>query len=208
MGFLLILGAAFAAVAGAAVIAYRNDASVIAETAATGDELMFAGIVMLIGGLIQLLVGIGILNGSRIARDFGRSGDGPASDVGGVADVHAPYRGFLYHGLVTLGVGAFVLWALFNERADEYYDAHNRGAASEGRLRVPSPACAPDQRPSHDVSWQVHPGQMRSPTAFIHAREILSQVSLCERKATPSLRQARALRAPAPVHGRRAGDRP
>jgi hypothetical protein len=30
---------------------------------------------------------------------------------------------FLYQGLITVAVSLFVLWALFNDRADEYYAA-------------------------------------------------------------------------------------
>ena len=123
VGFLLILGAVFTAVAGVAVMVYKNDASVIAETGATGSELMFAGIVMLIVGLIQLLVGIGILSGSRLAR--GLVAVVVILNVMSAAWLMFTHHtgAFLYHGLITVGVGAFVLWALFKGRADEYYEA-------------------------------------------------------------------------------------
>ena len=123
VGFMLILGAVFSGVAGIALIVYQNDASVLAETGATGDELLFAGVVVLIVAALQLLVGLGILGGSRIAR-------GLVAVVVILQVMSASWLmfthhagAFLYHGLVTVGVGAFVLWALFNERADEYYNA-------------------------------------------------------------------------------------
>ena len=30
---------------------------------------------------------------------------------------------FLYQGLITVAVALFVLWALFNDKAEEYYNA-------------------------------------------------------------------------------------
>lgn len=123
VGFMLVLGAVFSSVAGIALIVYKNDASVLAETGATGDELLFAGIVVLIVSAIQLLVGLGILGGSRIAR--GLVAVVVVLNVMSAAWLMFSHHtgAFLYHGLITVGVGAFVLWALFNERADEYYEA-------------------------------------------------------------------------------------
>jgi hypothetical protein len=123
VGYLLVLGAVFSGVAGIALIVFRDDASILAETGSTGDELLFAGIVMVIVAAIQVLVGLGILGGSRIAR--GLVAVVVVLNVMSAAWLmFAHHTGaFLYHGLITVGVGAFVLWALFNERADEYYEA-------------------------------------------------------------------------------------
>jgi hypothetical protein len=122
IGFMLILEAAFGAVAGIVVVALRGTDSVIEATGATGSELLIAGVLLLIVAGVEALVGLGILGGSRIARAI----------VAVIQVVHvmtAAWLMFTHHtgaflnsGLISVGVALFVLWALFNERADEYYN--------------------------------------------------------------------------------------
>jgi hypothetical protein len=123
IGFLLLIGAAFTGVAGVVTIAFRNVDSVLESTGATTSELLIAGIVLLVVAAVQGLVGAGILAGSRVARGI----------VAFVQVVHVMAAAwlmfthhtgaFLYQGLITVAIALFVLWALFNERADEYYAA-------------------------------------------------------------------------------------
>ena len=123
IGFLLLTGAAFGAVAGIVTIAFRNTDSVLESTGATASELLIAGILVLVVAGIQGLIGAGILAGSRVSRAI----------VAAVQVVHvmaaafvmfAHHTGaFLFQGLITVAVALFVLWALFNDRADEYYNA-------------------------------------------------------------------------------------
>jgi hypothetical protein len=123
IGYLMVLQAAFGGIAGIVLIAARGAASAVDATGATEFELLVAGILMLIVAAIQGLVGLGILGGSRLARGI--------VAVVQVANVMtASYLmfthhtgAFLYSGLITVAVAVFVLWALFNERADEYYVA-------------------------------------------------------------------------------------
>jgi hypothetical protein len=123
LGWLLIIGAAFGAVAGVVLIAFRNSEGVLESTATTTSELLVAGVLALVVALIQGLIGLGILAGSRISRGI----------VAFVQVIHvaaaayvmfAHHEGaFLYQGLITVAVALFVLWALFNERSDAYYKA-------------------------------------------------------------------------------------
>jgi hypothetical protein len=123
IGFLLLVGAAFGGVAGVVTIAFRSVDSVLESTGATSSELLIAGVLMLIVAGVQALIGVGVLAGSRVARGI----------IAFVQVLHVMVASwlmfthhtgaFLYQGLVTVAVALFVLWALFNDRADEYYSA-------------------------------------------------------------------------------------
>jgi hypothetical protein len=123
IGWLLVLGAVFGAVAGIVMISFRSTDSVLESTGATSSELLIAGVLALVIAAIQGLIGLGILSGSRIARGI----------VAFVQVIHVAAAAFLmfshhtgaflYQGLITVAVALFVLWALFNEKADEYYNA-------------------------------------------------------------------------------------
>jgi hypothetical protein len=123
IGWLLIIGAAFGAVSGIVTIAFRNTASVLESTGATSSELLIAGGLALAIAAIQGLIGIGILSGSRISR--GIVAFIQVIHVAAVAFLMFSHHtgGFLYQGLITVAVALFVLWALFNDKADEYYNA-------------------------------------------------------------------------------------
>ena len=123
IGYLLIIGAAFGAVSGIVTIAFRNTASVLESTGATSSELLIAGILILSIAAIQGLIGAGILSGSRISR--GIVAFVQVLHVAAVAFVMFSHHtgAFLYQGLITVAVALFVLWALFNDKAEEYYNA-------------------------------------------------------------------------------------
>ncbi|MCU0264066.1 MAG: hypothetical protein MUF09_10440 [Candidatus Nanopelagicales bacterium] len=123
IGWLLIIGAAFSAVGGIVTIAFRNTDSVLEATGATSAELLFAGGLVLAVAAIQGLIGAGILSGSRISR--GIVAFVQVLNVAGAAFVMFSHHtgAFLYQGLITVGVALFVLWGLFNDKADEYYNA-------------------------------------------------------------------------------------
>jgi hypothetical protein len=123
IGWLLIIGAAFGAVSGIVTIAFRNTASVLESTGATSSELLIAGGLALAIAAIQGLIGLGILSGSRISR--GIVAFIQVIHVAAVAFLMFSHHtgGFLYQGIITVAVALFVLWALFNDEADEYYSA-------------------------------------------------------------------------------------
>jgi len=123
IGWLLIIGAAFGAVAGIVIIAFQNTDSVLEATGATSSELLIAGILSLAIAAIQGLIGLGILAGSRISR--GIVAFVQVLHVMGVAYLMFTHHtgAFLYQGLMTVAIALFVLWALFNDKADEYYNA-------------------------------------------------------------------------------------
>ena len=123
IGYLLIIGAAFGAVSGIVTIAFRNTDSVLESTGATSSELLIAGVLILAVATIQGLIGAGILAGSRVSR--GIVAFVQVVHVAAAAFVMFSHHtgAFLYQGLITVAVALFILWALFNEKADEYYNA-------------------------------------------------------------------------------------
>lgn len=122
LGWLLIVGAAFGAVAGIVIIAFRNTANVVESTGATSSELLIAGGLALAIAAIQGLIGVGLLAGSRISR--GIVAFVQVLHVASAAFLMFSHHtgAFLYQGLITVAVALFVLWALFNERADAYFE--------------------------------------------------------------------------------------
>jgi hypothetical protein len=123
IGFIMLLQAAFGGIAGIVLIALQSNQSVLDATAATKSELLAAGIVALIVAVIQLLIGLGILGGSRVAR-------GIVAVIQVITVMAAAWSMFTHHqgaflfsGLVQVAIAVFVLWALYNEKSDAYYES-------------------------------------------------------------------------------------
>jgi hypothetical protein len=121
IGFIMLLQATFGLVGGIVLIALRSTSDVLDVTSATENELLWAGIVSIIVAAISGLIALGLLGGSRVARGI----------VAFVQILHVASAAwlmfthhtgaFLWQGLITVGIAVFVLWALFNEKADEYF---------------------------------------------------------------------------------------
>jgi hypothetical protein len=123
IGVVMLLQAALGGVAGVVLIALQSNDSVLEATAATKSELVVQGVVALIVALIQLLVGLGILGGSRIARGIVAFVSILTVMAATLAMFTHHTGAFLYSGVLSIGISVFVLWALFNEKSDEYYQA-------------------------------------------------------------------------------------
>ena len=123
IGVILMLQGVFGAVGGVVLIALQTNQSVIDATGATKSELFTSGLVQLIISAIVILIALGILGGSRVSR-----GIVAAIQIINVAAaswaMFTHHQGaFLYSALITIAIAVFVLWALFNEKSDEYYNA-------------------------------------------------------------------------------------
>ncbi len=122
IGVILLIQGFLGAVAAVVVIAFRNSDTIQEATNQTAAALTGAGIGEAIVALLYILVGFGILGGSRGARLV-------------VAIVQALGMGFAiyllltHHGggyttrsFVTILIALFVLWALYgNDESDEYF---------------------------------------------------------------------------------------
>ena len=123
IGVIIVIQGVLALVAAAAVLISNNSDRIQAATNQTSHALIGAGIAEAIVGVIYLDVGYGLLSGSRMSRFIIAltQGIGMALATWLLFTHHA--GGYTTRALVTLGIGAFVIWALYgHEESDEYFE--------------------------------------------------------------------------------------
>jgi hypothetical protein len=121
IGVIMLIQAALNLVAGIVMIALNSQQRIIDETNLTSGELVTSGIISLVVGAIVGLVTLALLAGSRVAR-------GLVAAVQVLLVISATWHMFFNHtgawlfsGLLQVAIAVFVLWALYNEKADAYY---------------------------------------------------------------------------------------
>lgn len=121
IGVIMLIQAALNLVAGITMIALNSQQRIIDQTSLTSGELITSGIISLVIGAIVGLVTLALLAGSRVAR-------GLVAAVQILLVVSATFHMFFNHtgawlfsGLLQIAIAVFVLWALYNEKADAYY---------------------------------------------------------------------------------------
>ncbi len=89
----------------------------------SSSDLLWSGINEGVVAVLLFLVASGIMRGSRGFRAF-------VAIVEGIRMASALFLMLFHHngafvesGVVTLLIGTFVLWALYHEKADEYFEA-------------------------------------------------------------------------------------
>jgi hypothetical protein len=127
IGVILYIQAALAVVAAVMAFAYKTRlADAITSQSGvdfSGDNLIWLGIVEAITAVVLFLVASGIMRGSRGYRLF-------VAIVEGFRMASAFFYMLWHHdgpfvesGVVTLLIGIFVLWALYHEKSDEYFES-------------------------------------------------------------------------------------
>jgi hypothetical protein len=114
---------AFMNLVGAVVLFLNRDDQALNEIGISSDELMWASILSLATAVLLVIVGAGILGGSRAARLF--VAIVTAINMGAAVWMMFYFHdaGFLVVGLVPILIGVFVLWALYgHERSEEFFD--------------------------------------------------------------------------------------
>jgi hypothetical protein len=122
IGVIVVIQGFLAAVAGVVVIAFRDSDTIREATNQTANALTAAGIAELVAAGLYLLVGFGILGGNRVARFLVVlvQGIGMALATWLLLTHHA--GGYTTRSLVTLLIGAFVIWALYGHQdSDEWF---------------------------------------------------------------------------------------
>lgn len=121
IGIIMLIQAALNLVAGVVMIALNSQQRIIDETNLTSGELITSGIISLVVGAIVGAVTLALLAGSRVAR-------GLVAAVQVLLVISATWHMFFNHtgawlfsGLLQVAIAVFVLWALYNEKADAYY---------------------------------------------------------------------------------------
>lgn len=121
IGVIMLIQAALNIVAGVVMIALNSQQRIINVTNLTSGELITSGIIALVVGAIVGLVTLALLAGSRVAR-------GLVAAVQILLVITATWHMFFNHtgawlfsALLQIAIAVFVLWALYNEKSDEYY---------------------------------------------------------------------------------------
>jgi hypothetical protein len=125
VGILVLINAALAAIGAIATFFNRDDGRWQEIYGATSDELMIAAIVEAVLAVLLVLVGTGVLSGAKWARLA-------AAIVVGLRIIglswymvsHLGEGAFAWNTMISLGIGLFVLWALYgNDESQRYYEA-------------------------------------------------------------------------------------
>jgi hypothetical protein len=123
IGVVMFIQATLTVVSGIVLVALRGEQRILDETSVDRAGLITAGIVSLVIGGIIFLVALSLLRGGKGARIL-------VTIVQVIAVASAAWTmfthhtgAFLFQGLITTAIAIFVIWALYNERSEEYFDA-------------------------------------------------------------------------------------
>jgi hypothetical protein len=127
IGVILYIQAALAAVSAVMAFAFKTRLS-DAISAQSGVELsddgvLALGVIEAIVAVVLFLVASGIMRGSRGYRLFVAIVEGFRMTTAFAYTLWHHDGPFIESGMVTLGIGAFVLWALYHEKSDEYFES-------------------------------------------------------------------------------------
>ena len=111
--------------AGLGLIVERNDASLLEHIDRSSGTLATYGVGSIIWGGLALLVGYGLWHGAGWARILVAILQ-ILSLIGGILLLFSWNGYYLWQGIWQIIVSLFVLWLLFNPRAEEFF--HGRAA--------------------------------------------------------------------------------
>jgi hypothetical protein len=126
IGVILYIQAALAAVAAIMAFAYKSrlaDAiSAQSGVEFSGDNLIWLGVIEAVMAVVLFLVASGIMRGSRGYRAFVAIVEGFRMATAFFYMLWHHDGPFVESGIITLLIGAFVIWALYHEKADEFFE--------------------------------------------------------------------------------------
>jgi hypothetical protein len=127
IGVILYIQAVLAAVAAIMAFAYKTRLAdaISAQGGVTfsEDNLIWLGIVEAIVAVVLFLVAAGIMRGSRGYRLFVAVVEGFRMATAFFYMLWHHDGPFVESGIVTLLIGGFVIWALYHEKADAYFES-------------------------------------------------------------------------------------
>lgn len=122
IGLLIWVQAILAGVAAFAAFAFRNDSDFQASAGLDADQILGVAIGEAILAVVLVILAISLMGGSSGARTFVGVVEIIRIGVAAWWIVTHHTGGFMSKGLITIGVGILVLWALYgNEKSDEYF---------------------------------------------------------------------------------------
>jgi len=123
VGVVLYIKAAIAAVIGIALLIDRDNLEDV--TGQSSDALLTTAIVELILAVLLFLVASAIMSGAKWARIAVAIVYGIRIAVASWWMITHLGGGFQWNAILQVGVGIFVLWALYgNEQSQEYFEGH------------------------------------------------------------------------------------
>jgi hypothetical protein len=127
IGVILYIQAVLAAVAAVMAFAYKTRLA-DAITAQGGvdfsdDNVIWLGVIEAITAVVLFLVAAGIMRGSRGYRLFVAIVEGFRMATAFFYMLWHHDGPFIESGIVTILIGAFVIWALYHEKADEFFES-------------------------------------------------------------------------------------
>lgn len=127
IGVILYIQAALAAVAAIMAFAYKTRLSdaISAQSGVelSGDNLIVLGVIEAIVAVVLFFVAAGIMRGSRGMRLFVAIVEGFRMTTAFFYMLWHHDGPFIESGVVTLLIGGFVIWALYHEKADAFFEA-------------------------------------------------------------------------------------
>jgi hypothetical protein len=127
IGVILYIQAVLAAVAAVVALAYKTRLA-DAITSQSGvefssDNIIWVAILEIVAAVVLFLVASGIMRGSRGYRLFVAIVEGFRIATAFFYMLWHHDGPFVESGIVTILISSFVLWALYHERADEYFES-------------------------------------------------------------------------------------
>ena len=121
----MYIKAVMAAVLGIVVLIERNNSGFQANTGQTSDELLVTAIVELGIAVLLLFAAAAIMSGAKWSRMLVAVVFGARIAVATWWMVAHFGGGFQWNAIITVGVGIFVLWALYgHEQSQEFFEGH------------------------------------------------------------------------------------
>ena len=123
VGVIVVIQGLLGLVAAAMTFAFRTSGHVQVATGLSPDSLLWSAIGEAIVGLIVLVVGLGVLGGGRVSRLIVAIAEVLRMVAAGAFIFTHHQGGYLWSGLLTIGIGVVVLWALYgDERSEAYFE--------------------------------------------------------------------------------------
>ena len=125
IGIVLYIKAAIALVVGIALLVERNNSALLEATGRDGDYILGTAIGEFIAAALLFLVASAIMSGAKWARLATAIVVGLNMALVSWWMITHFGGGLQWRALLTIGLGIFVLWALYgNEQSDAYFEGH------------------------------------------------------------------------------------
>jgi xanthine/uracil permease len=125
IGIVLYIKAAIALVVGIALLVERNNSALLEATGRDGDYILGTAIGEFIAAALLFLVASAIMSGAKWARLFTAIVVGLNIALVSWWMITHFGGGLQWRALITVGLGIFVLWALYgNEESEAYFEGH------------------------------------------------------------------------------------